>query len=228
MRAVIRPSTISRSVRSPAQPPMQSSAAHVDGDRGARRARRRRCASPRGGSGAASTAAATQVAVGPVADRGRGRSAARRPPRARCRRRSRWGTGGSRGRGTTTRRPRRPSGATGSTSASVALDAVRGGDRRAAERRGGDAVLGGRRRRGVSRGGGWRSDTSIAGQLPAVVVGGVGVVEGGQGAGGPAAVAGVGRSAEASRHDEFAHRLTVPRRACGRGSCRMGHNDQRE
>ena len=104
-----RPSTISRSSRSPAQPPMQSSAAQVTASDGARQvvdvgvevlagARVRRPGRARSGSRR------------PGRRPGRGRSAARRPRRGRCRRRSRSGNGCGPGRGTTPspRAPRRP------------------------------------------------------------------------------------------------------------------------
>ena len=93
------------------------------------------------------------------------------------------------------------------------VDAVRRGDRSAAERRGRDAGLGGDIERGVE---GRRLAERHLDRRPAaaVVVRRVGLVEGGQCARGPATVAGVGRSAEASGHDELGHRFTVPRRAC--------------
>ena len=70
---------------------------------------------------------------------GRGRSAARRPPRGRCRRRSRSGTGARSGRGTSPSRPgpRRRDRLDGAGSVSVTLGL---GDHGAVEGRRGDAV----------------------------------------------------------------------------------------
>ena len=93
IRAVIRPSTISRLGRSPAQPPGQSSAAQVTGRRRARPSSTYSWqSSPMLGCGV--QVAATRVAARRARRPARGRSAARRPPRGPSRTRSSPGTGG--------------------------------------------------------------------------------------------------------------------------------------
>ena len=184
--------------RSPAQPPMQSSAAQVTGERGPRvvvdvgvevlaGARVRRPG--RGDPGRAVRARRP----------GRGRSAARRPRRGRCRTRSRWGRGACRS-------PAYDAMAARASAAGDRLDrrrAPRRRPRRAGRPRrpvdGGRRGAVGRRRRrapGCRAAAAGAASTPIAGHEPASVLAGSRGDERGQRAGGPAAVAGDGGPAE--------------------------------